>query len=263
MNLNVYEPGTDLPAATMAAVQELFRVSYYRYHYLAELASTERIKIVATTQGKVCGYASASHSGKLYRLANLLVDPGSRGTGLGRRLEQVRYDYVRGKGMSCYVSCTCENTASQILKLDLGLRPVALKIGYRADVVRPGERGSAVTYTDAPITVAEPRGESITRNDELRRTRYVSAEPKPAVLAALPADDFAEVLTGSAGLTQMARMRDFRLAGHEYDAVDAQWHYCFQARNEAYREGMRQQPAIAAMPVPIQTGMALWLEESV
>lgn len=129
MNLNVYEAGTDLPAGTLAAVQELFRVSYYRYHYLAELASAERIKIVATTRGKVCGYASASQSGKLHRLADLLEDPGSRGIGLGRRLEQVRYDYMRGKDVSCYVSCTCEDTASQILKLDLGLRPVALKVG--------------------------------------------------------------------------------------------------------------------------------------
>lgn len=257
----MYEPGTDLPAGTLTAVQELFRVSYYRYHYLTDLASTEHIKIVATMRGRVCGYASASHSGGLYRLANLLVHPGSRGTGLGRRLEQVRYDYVRGKGMSCYVSCTCEDTTSQVLKLDLGLRPVALKIGYRADVVRPGERGSAVVYTDAPITVAEPRSDSIVRNDELRRTRYVSAEPRPAVLAALPADHFAEVLTGSAGRRRMARTQGFRFAGYEYDAVDAQWRYCFQARNEAYHEGMRQRPAIAAMPVP--AGVELWLEESV
>jgi GNAT superfamily N-acetyltransferase len=248
MNLTAYEPGTDLPPGMVAAVQELFRASYHRYHYLAEVASTDRIKIVATAHDRVCGYASASRAGKLYRLANLLVDLGSRGAGLGRRLERVRYDYVRDRGISCYVSCTCEDTTSQVLKLDLGMRPVAFKIGYRADVVRAGERGSAVVFTDSPIEVAEPRHDSIVRNDVLRRTRYVSADPKPEVLAVLPADDFAEVLTGSAGLRRMARMPGFRLAGHEYDAVDSQWHYCFQACNAAYEEGVRQQPAVAVMP---------------
>ncbi|MBP2707795.1 hypothetical protein JOL79_28845 [Microbispora sp. RL4-1S] len=257
MNVNVYEPGTDLPPGTLAAVQELFRVSYHRYHYLAEVASTDRVKFVATAHGRVCGYASASQAGKLYRLANLLVDMGSRGTGLGRRLERVRYDYIRGKGVSCYVSCTCEDTTSQMLKLELGLRPVAFKIGYRSDVVRLGERGSAVVFTDAPIEVAEPRVDSIMRDEVLRRTRYVSADPKPAVLDALPPDDFAEVLTGSVGHRRMARMPGFRFAGHEYDAVDAQWHYCFQARNEAYQEGVRQQPAIAVMPAPLEARLRL------
>ncbi|MFI6234804.1 hypothetical protein ACIBD9_14690 [Micromonospora sp. NPDC050784] len=255
MNLTVYEPGTDLPPGMLAAVHELFRASYHRYHYLAEVAATDRIKIVANAHDRVCGYASASRAGKLYRLANLLVALGSRGTGLGRRLERVRYDYVRDRGMSCYVSCTCEDTTSQLLKLDLGLRPVALKIGYRVDVVRPGERGSAVVFTDAPIEVAEPRDDSLVRNDVLRRTRYVSADPKPEVLAALPVDDFAEVLTGSAGLRRMARTPGFRLAGHEYDAVDAQWHYCFQACNAAYEEGVRQRPAIAVMPEPAEVAL--------
>jgi GNAT superfamily N-acetyltransferase len=255
MNLTVYEPGTDLPPGMVAAVHELFRASYHRYHYLAEVASTGRIKVIATAHDRVCGYASASRTGKLYRLANLLVDLGSRGAGLGRRLERVRYDCVRDRGMSCYVSCTCEDSTSQVLKLDLGMRPVAVKIGYRADVVRPGERGSAVVFTDDAIEVAEPQDDSIVRNDALRRTRYVSADPKPEVLAGLPADDFAEVLTGSGGLRRMAGMPGFRLAGHEYDAVDAQWHYCFQACNAAYEEGMRQQPTIAVMPEQLDVGL--------
>ena len=105
-----------------------------------------------------------------------------------------------------------------------------------------------MVFTDAPIEVAEPGDDSIVRNDVLRRTRYVSADPKPEVLAALPESDFAEVLTGSAGLRRMARMPGFRLAGREYNAVDAQWHYCFQARNAAYEEGLRQQPTVAVMP---------------
>jgi hypothetical protein len=248
MDVTVYAPGCALPASTLTSVHELFRACYYRYHYLSELASLDRLKVVATSQGQVRGYASASRYGELYRLANLLVHPGSRGIGLGRRLERVRHDHVRREGLSCYVSCTCDETTSQALKLSLGMRPVAFKIGFRNEVLQPGERGSAVVYTDASAAVTEPVRESMTHSTALRRARYVAAHPESAVLDALPADDYAEVLTGARGLDRMAGRPGFRFAGLDYVPVSAQWCYCFQACNEAYQEGLRQRPAVAAMP---------------
>lgn len=249
MEVTVFPAGQELPGRIFQSVHELFVASYHRYHYLAELADPGRVKVAAVDRGRVVGYASARISGRYAHLANLLVRREWRGEGVGRRLEWERYAYVRSAGLSAYVSCTCEDGSSQRLKLELGMRPVAVKVGYRRDVVGPGSRGSAVIYTDAVTEAEAPERDDLVHDRALGRVRYIAARPDPVVYGGWEqADTYVEILTGPDSAEALVGRTGLRFAGLDRDDRTDRWHYCFQVRNRAYWAGLRAEPAVVQLP---------------
>jgi GNAT superfamily N-acetyltransferase len=249
MEVSVFPPGQELPDRIFQSVHELFVASYHRYHYLAELADPSRVKVAAVDRGEVVGYASARISGRYAHLANLLVRREWRGEGVGRQLEWERYAYVRSAGLSAYVSCTCEDGSSQRLKLELGMRPVAVKVGYRRDVVGPGSRGSAVIYTDAVAEAGTPARDRLVHEPVLGRVRYIAARSDPAVYGRWDvADTYVEILTGPDSAQALVGRPGLRFAGLDRDDRTDRWHYCFQVCNRAYWEGLRAGPTVVALP---------------
>lgn len=251
MDLIVYEPGRPLPPRVLRSVRELFLVSYHRYHYLSELGDPGRLKVLAAAGGELLGYASARlESGYAY-LANLLVREDRRGSGVGRALERVRFDWVRSAGAHPYVSCACEDGSSQRLKLELSLEPVAFKVGYRKDVARSGSRGSAVVFTDGVPGPDTPRRDWCLRG-AAGRVRHIMRHPERALhwLCDDGRDDeqYVDILTGPAGALALAGRPEVRFAGLDRDRGSAAWHYCFQVSNSAYREGRNGRPTVVRMP---------------
>jgi GNAT superfamily N-acetyltransferase len=256
-------PGEPLSRDWADSVSALFRSCYYRYHYLAGLGDADRYRFIALRDSEVVGFAAARVVAGRAVLANLLVHPAMRGAGLGRALEEARTGRVRAAGLDCYTSCTCESDASQRLKVKVGMRPTAVRVGYRFGVAKPGVWGSSVVFTDEPPEIGEPQADSLTRDRERRRWRWTGAEAGLAVGGLWQmTDEYAEILTGAAGAEQLRNDDRVALAGVDLDFTAGNWLYCFQLRTAAYWSGLAQQPAIFRSPpgvvLPVPTETALW-----
>ena len=248
----MFPPGVPLPSALLARVRNLFAAAYQRYHYLDDLGDTRRLRVIALEAAEVVGYASATVRGGVVWMANLLVRPDSRGRGVGRALERERYQWARGTGLPSYVSCTCSDGRSQLLKLELGLRPVAVKLGYRKDVSAAGARGSSVVYTDAAIDLASP-----TRTDRPRvtvdparcRTRHIGRLPDILDTALLADQDhYVDLLVDEDDAQTLHSVAAVAFADLDLDAGSHDWLPCFQVRNNVYRDGLAARPVIVAAP---------------
>lgn len=260
MELSTFPPGRPLPAPLPALVQRLFVTSYHRYHYLEDLARADRLRVVALDGGSVVGYASARLDAHSVHLANLLVHRDHRGSGLGRLLEEERYRWSRATGLPTYVSCTCDDAASQRLKLDLGLRPVAVKLGYRRDVSGPGRRGSSVVFTDAPVRMRDPLGVRVARDSRRFRVRFTGtvAEVLDTALRTDP-EWYADLLVGPDEAVLLDGVPELAFAGVDEDGSTGRWHACFQVRNRAYHQGVQAGPAVVEAP----DGLAVHLDPRV
>ncbi|WP_447002319.1 GNAT family N-acetyltransferase [Saccharothrix isguenensis] len=247
--MSTFPPGRPLPRELLDLVQRLFVTSYHRYHYLEDLARADRLGVVALDGGSAVGYASARVGAHLVYLANLLVHRDHRGSGLGRRLEQERYRWSRATGLPTYVSCTCDDPASQQLKLDLGLRPVAVKLGYRRDVSGPGRRSSSVVFTDAPVRMSDPLGPQVARDDRRLRVRFTGtvAEVLGMALRTDP-EWYADLLVGPDEAVLLGGVPELAFAGVDEDVRTGRWHACFQVRNQAYHQGVQAQPVVVEAP---------------
>jgi GNAT superfamily N-acetyltransferase len=250
MELTVFPPDVPLPSTLLARVRELFATAYHRYHYLDDIGDPCRLRVVAVAGDEVIGYASATIRSGVVWMANLLVHRDNRGHGVGGALERARYRWARRTGLPSYVSCTCSDGVSQQLKRDLGLRPVAVKLGYRKDVSAGGTHGSSVVYTDADIELATaavaPR---VVADPARRRIRYLG-RPADVLETALRADPdhYVDLLVGEHDAEPLYGMPELAFAGVDLDAGSGGWWLCFQSRNNAYREGVAARPVIVAVP---------------
>jgi GNAT superfamily N-acetyltransferase len=248
MELSVYPAGEPLPAAVRRAVRLLFKSAYHSYHYLDEVVNSDRVRFVGCREGSVVAFASLKERNAIAKLANLLVRADFRGQGLGRALEEARYGWAKAKRLDALVSCTCENAASQTLKLDLGLQPVCVKFGYRRDVVSRHAWGSAVVFTDARIEIGTHSGSTVTVDNRLRRVRLVEPDVSMMLSAEGYGDSYVDIAVESESAALLSDDPRLRYAGVDYDEDLELWLHTFQLRNEAYRHGRDAAPVIARWP---------------
>ncbi|MFF2775534.1 GNAT family N-acetyltransferase [Streptomyces sp. NPDC058052] len=249
MDLIALPPGLAPEADTARSVEDLFRAAYHEYHYLDDLHRTDRHRFLAHRDGRVVGYATARVVGTRAVLANLLVHPSLRGSGLGRQLETARSGRLRELGLSLYTSCTCEDGGSQRLKWSIGMRPVALRIGYRRGVAHAGSWGSSVVFTDETPEVGPVGEDRIHEDAERGRTRWIGADPDPAPLRGIPG--YVELLTGASGAARLHEDPGAVYAGVDLDLETGTWLYSFQLRNAAYRAGLAERPVVLRAPAEV------------
>ncbi|MFI6893434.1 GNAT family N-acetyltransferase [Streptomyces sp. NPDC050256] len=249
MDVIAVPPGLPLDTETAGSVDDLFRAAYHEYHYLDDLHRSDRHRFVARGNGRVVGFATARVVGSRAVLANLLVDPTLRGAGIGQQLETARSSCLRALGLSLYTSCTCEDSGSQQLKWAVGMRPVALRIGYRRGVAHPGSWGSSVVFTDETPRVGPVGADRVHEDVERGRTRWIGAHPEPARLHRTPG--YVELMTGTAGAARLHEDPGVVYAGVDLDLESGTWLYSFQLRNAAYREGLAERPVILRNPAMV------------
>jgi len=115
-------------------------------HYAAFLGSQledpDALVLVAEHEGRVVGYTFAAMEGYDYKslrgpaglLHDVLVDPGHRGRGVGRRLLDETVSMLRARGARQIVLSTAErNEAAQRLFARLGFRPTMIEMTRELD----------------------------------------------------------------------------------------------------------------------------------
>lgn len=241
-----HAPGQPLPAGVAEQVIALFQATYLRYPYRYEIGARERFHLVALDGTQVLGYASFVAAGRYAFCAQLLVAAAARGRGFGRRIDHARYAWVRSLGLNAYVSCLCEDTASQRLKLELGLIPVNVKFGHQVKSFVSSEGlGTALVFAEGDdLTPCSPEiGEPII-DDRLKRVRVKLAEGATLSEPGIWDGWYLDVLTGRDGACRLAGDARFAYAGRELDRETGTWHYCFQLANDIYHRGVEERPAL-------------------
>ncbi|MDX3537874.1 GNAT family N-acetyltransferase [Streptomyces sp. MB09-01] len=246
MDILELAPGEPLGEARAAATTSLFRSAYHKYHYLTDLHSSDRHRFLILDGDRVVGFASARAVGRRAVLANLVVHPKWRGTGLGRALETARCTRLRGLGLFLYTSCTCEDDSSQRLKWDMGMRPTVLRLGYRCGVTRPGTWGTSVVFTDETPEVGEVGPDRLHEDTVRDRIRWIGEVPPPALLRHV--QGFAEIMTGESGAAALDGDGRVVYAGVDLDLATGTWLYCFQLRNAAFLAGAAERPVVLRTP---------------
>ncbi|MFI9811337.1 GNAT family N-acetyltransferase [Saccharothrix variisporea] len=244
----------------MRSVRRLFADSYADYHYTSSLGDVRLARFLAVQDDRVVGYAAYEPVAGVAHLANFLVAADWRGRGVGAGLEQRRLDHASAAGLACYSSCVCEDARSQRLKFGLGLRPTAVRLGYRRGVSGVGVWGSSVVFTNCRAEVGEPAAAGIRLDRRRRRARAVGLAPLAELLTSGEvADDwYVDVLVGEADRERAARHGRLVCAGVDLDRHTGRWHHCYQVRNRAYAEGLSARPVVLVTPpgvsfsVPVQ-----------
>ncbi|SRR6266516_991798 len=245
--IEVFAPGKAPPPRRARELQDLFLASYHRYPYMDEISAVDRVSLVATLEDRCVGYASFAVAGAYARCAHLLVAAEARGRGLGRLLDRERHRAAERRGLRPYVSCLCEDTASQKLKLELGLVPVNVKYGHQVEsFVAASGVGTALVFSEGPFSPTAPGAPSIDVDEGLRRVSASYACANGRRLAAEFGGWYVEVLAGSAEALQLDADPEWAYAGLELENSCGAWHYCFQLRNDVYRRGVEERPALVA-----------------
>ncbi len=134
VELLVFAPGDQVALPIDAQVRNLFATEYHSYHYMEQVNDQTRLRCLALDHGRVVGFAGADVRGRYATAGNLLVASSVRGRGIGRKIERLRHSWLTTHGLRTIVSCTCETTASQQLKLEIGMRPITIRFGFRLGV---------------------------------------------------------------------------------------------------------------------------------
>jgi predicted GNAT family acetyltransferase len=255
MDVQCVELGRTLPVETLNQLRELFAESYHGYHYTSSLGRPDRARFLVTSRNRVVGYAAYRPVGVFAVLSNLLVAAPLRGRGIGAELETARSRHALTNGLSLYVSCVCEDIASQVLKLRQNLVPAAVRFGYRREVQGPGTWGSSVVFA-GKVGMPQPVLRSRRSIDVARSRKRYFGYPGEKVLE-LPDDGhYVDVLVGPDQRDRAMANTRLSYAGFDLDVATGSWHHCFQLRNRAFVEGLLAHPEIIAAPaeVPIAYG---------
>lgn len=242
-----FRPGERVPADAARQLAALFDASYLRYPYAHEVGATERFELVALDGDQVLGYASFLVAGRYASCAHLLVAAAARGRGLGRRLDHARHQAAGELGLDVYVSCLCQDVASQRLKLELGMVPVNLKLGHQVEsFVSATGVGTALVFSEGELSPQSPVDSATIVDAPMRRARVMLPDGSKLVLQDTYDGWYCDVLTGPHGARDLARHPELAYAGLELDRAAGTWHYCFQLVNDIYRRGLTEPLALVA-----------------
>ncbi|MEJ2851898.1 MULTISPECIES: GNAT family N-acetyltransferase [unclassified Saccharothrix] len=250
MLFEAHECGEVLPPDRLRSVRRLFADSYAEYHYASSLGDARLARFLVVRDDRVVGYAAYEPVAGVAHLSNFLVGEDWRGRGVGAVLDQWRLNHASAAGLAGYSSCVCEDARSQRLKLRLGLRPTALRIGYRRGVSGVGAWGSSVVFTNCRTEVREPHAAGVRLDERRRRARAVGLASLTELLASGDvADDwYVDVLVGEHDRERAVRHGALVCAGVDLDRRTGWWHHCYQVRNRAYVEGLSARPVVLVTP---------------
>ena len=247
IRMRVFAEDELLPEQLCEQLRGMFRRSYFSYPYLSAVGSPGQVRVVAWADGEPAGYAAFRAAHGYACCSSLLVEPEHRGLGLGRRIDHARFAVIRRRGLNGYVSCLCEDTASQRLKVELGLRPVNVKYGHQTSFVREDQIGTALVFSEGALAVTVPSREDLDVNRDLARVRMVTADPRMVQTAAARwPDSYVEALTGPDQAAELSASPRLAYAGVDLDKATGRWHHCFQAVNGVYRRGLSARPKFVA-----------------
>lgn len=248
----IYDQQQELKLEEQDQVIGLFRDSYFNYHYIDEICSKERVRFIAFNQNKVIGYATYRTYSDYAYFSNLVVMNKYRGQGIGKQLEKLRFNHAKETNQLVYVSCTCDDTYSQRLKVSLGLTPCCIKYGYRESVSLQDHIGSALIFTDANPQVDSPSKCSINVSHLLKRITIIMTKKEDIEIINFTgfSDYYIEVLVGKE-LFDRFNDSSYNYNGVDLDLSTGKWHYIFQVKNQKYYEGINYGPKLLVIPEKI------------
>lgn len=118
----------------------------YAWFLGTQLERPDAAVFVAEAEGRVIGYAYAAVEGHDYMalrgpagvLHDVIVDPASRGRGVGRRLVEAALAFLRSRGAPRVVLSTAEgNQTAQRLFASLGFRRTMIEMTHELDDAGP------------------------------------------------------------------------------------------------------------------------------
>lgn len=123
---------SDVPAA--AALEEAAQPKPWSERLFLDELSAEGRTYLAAEMESLVGFGGVMVVGEEAHLTNLLVEPESRGQGVGRRLMEALFEAARTAGARhLTLEVRSGNQAARALYASLGLAPVGVRPGYYGD----------------------------------------------------------------------------------------------------------------------------------
>ncbi|HEU0149707.1 MAG TPA: hypothetical protein VFR21_22860 [Bradyrhizobium sp.] len=229
------------PEGIAGQITFLFKESYFRYHYLSKLMSTDRFRIVALQDTRVCGFCSVQSLNGYGVLSNLLVATSARGSGIAGLMEDLRQQICARENLIPYVSCVTVGMQSQRLKARRGMIPINVKFGYRRNVFRPGDLSSAVCFLGAGPLPPAAGMDTLKVDTEQKRIRIIAQDLAflDRTLRGFGHEDsyYIDVLAAPGLPRRGLAERGLVAHGLDIEAGDRVWGSLWQVPNGVYRQG--------------------------